>query len=270
MPFPKRHSAALIFGGSEGIGFAIAKALAEQGCRLALLSRDPEKLAPARQTLLAETGVDAGHCLVASVDVTDEAAVKAVCTQLLSQMGDVSLVVSAAGYTLPGYVETLTQDDYQSQWRHNCLGMIHVVQVMLPYFRARGGGQFVGTSSLLGLMGMFGYSAYASSKFALTGYLLSLRAELAPEKIGVTILCPPAVDTPGFAKENLLKPAEVLKAEERAGIAQPAQLARCLLRRLPENPSLVLPTFGARLVYLAYRLMPSLVSRMLEKPAPRR
>jgi len=106
------------------------------------LSRSHAKLEAARRSLLAETQAPAAHCFTASVDVSDELAVKTTCDHLLSRLGDVSLVVSSAGYTLPGYCDALTCDDYAAQWRHNCLGMLHVVKTLLPYFRARGGGQF--------------------------------------------------------------------------------------------------------------------------------
>lgn len=265
--FPRQHNAALVFGGSEGIGLSVAEGLLRQGCRVGLVARDAAKLAAARQHLLDVTGAPPEHCLIDCADVTDAASVVAACTRLLAVMPDVSLVFSSAGQTLPGYVDTLVAADYEAQWRHNCLGMVHVVNAVLPQLRACGGGQIVGTSSLLGLMGMFGYSAYAASKFALNGYLLALRAELAPEGIGVTVLCPPAVDTPGFARENQVKPAEVLRAEMQAGVAPPAVVAEALLRRLRRNPALVVPTLQARLVYLAYRLLPGLVQSQLARPS---
>lgn len=264
---PTRHSAALVFGGSEGIGLSVAEGLLRQGCHVALVARDAVKLAAARQRLLDLTGAQPAHCLIDCADVTEAASVVAACGRLLAAMPDVSLVFNSAGHTLPGYVDTLTAADYEAQWRHNCLGMVQIVNAVLPHLRARGGGQIVGTSSLLGLMGMFGYSGYAASKFALNGYLLALRAELAPEGIGVTVLCPPAVDTPGFARENLIKPAEVLRAEQQAGVAHPAVVAGALLRRLPRNPALVVPTLQARLVYLAYRLVPGLVQAQLARPS---
>lgn len=257
--------AAIIFGGSEGIGLAVAQSLYANGIAVGLVSRNADRLAAARAVV---TQYDPGGvCVTVCADVTDADSVTDACHRLIAELAEVSLVVSSAGYTLPGYVDALSADQYRDQWQHNCLGFLHVVQAMLPHFRARGGGHFVGTASLLGLMGMFGYSAYASSKFALVGLLHSLRAELAPEHIGVTALCPPAVDTPGFERENLIKPAEVLAAERRAGVQRPEQVAQALLRALPGNPALVLPGFSSRLIHLAWRLAPGLVARQLQRPA---
>lgn len=265
-PEPIFSGSAIVFGGSEGIGFAIAQQLAMRGVSVGLVSRSPDKLKLAHDQIIATRASDSVYCITISADVTDAASITSACNTMIEQLDDISLVVNSAGYTLPGYVDVLLPENYIEQWQHNCLGMLHIVQAMLPHFRSRGGGQFVGTASLLGLMGMFGYSAYASSKFALVGLLSSLRAELAPEKIGVTALCPPAVDTPGFIRENAIKPNEVLKAERRAGVLSAEQVALSLLHALPRNPARVIPSHLSRLVFVASRWMPGIVERMLQRP----
>jgi 3-dehydrosphinganine reductase len=120
---------------------------------------------------------------------------------------------------------------------------------------------------VLGLFGMFGYSAYAASKHAVVGLASSLRSEYARTPMRITVLCPPSIDTPGFATENKIKPADVLKAELKGGVLKPEAVAAALVRALPKGPALVLPGNEARLPYLINRFAPRLLERLTARPA---
>src|SRR5262249_3979763 len=114
-----------------------------------------------------------------------------------------------------------------------------------------------------------GYSAYAASKHAVVGLVTSLRSEYAQTPMRVSVLCPPSIDTPGFATENKIKPAEVLKAELKGGVLKPEAVADALIRALPKGPAVVLPGNEARLPYLINRFAPRLLERLTARPARR-
>ncbi|WP_164885090.1 SDR family NAD(P)-dependent oxidoreductase [Rubrivivax rivuli] len=263
-PFPFDGSA-LVFGGSEGMGLAVARRLRARGMPVGLVARRSAPLQAAQQRLLADIP-SLSTLAVAPADVTRPAEVQAAVQLLLQAVGPPSLVVNCAGYTQPGYVDALAPEQYAAQLHVHAMGMLHVVQACLPAFRAQGRGHFVATASVLGLTGMFGYSAYAASKFAMVGLCLSLRAELRRENIRVSLLCPPAVDTPGFAQENRIKPAQVLAVERRGGVMSADDVARRLERALPGNPLWVLPSWSARCVGLGQRIAPEWMNRMLSRP----
>jgi 3-dehydrosphinganine reductase len=261
-----RHAApfdgtALVFGGSEGIGLAVAERMSMRGMAVGIVSRNAGKLEAAKERL--ERHASGAEVALAVADATRAPEVDQAVRQLVSTLGAPSLIVNAAGYTLPGYVDDLAASQYLAQYEANCLGVLNVVKAGLPHFRARGRGHFVATASVLGLVGMFGYSAYCASKFALVGLCLSLRAELRAENIAVSVLCPPAVDTPGFARENGIKPAEVLEMERRGGVLRAEDVARKLERALPSKRAIVLPSTGSLALAWAGRFMPELTNRLL-------
>src|SRR5438477_366286 len=80
-------------------------------------------------------------------------------------------------------------------------------------------------ASLAGLIGVFGYTDYCASKFAIVGFSEALRSELKPHGIMVSVLCPPDVDTPGFAVENTTKPPETVAISEGAKPMTPDEVA---------------------------------------------
>ena len=77
---------------------------------------------------------------------------------------------------------------------------------------------------------------------------------------------PPSIDTPGFATENKIKPADVLKAELKGGVLKPEAVAAALVRALPKGPALVLPGNEAKLPYIIHRLAPALLERLTARP----
>ena len=196
--FPGSH--AIITGGSSGIGLEIAKQLRARGCSVSVIARDPEKLAR------LEAQIDGVR--TASADVTDVAALKAAVDLLVEKSGPCDLLITCAGAAHPGYFLELGDQVFRDQMELDYFGTLNAIKAVLPSMVERGSGTVVGVSSVAGLIGVFGYSAYGASKFAVRGLLESLRAEMRSH--GVKVLCayPPDTDTPGFETENLLKPRE--------------------------------------------------------------
>ena len=192
-----RH--ALISGGSSGIGLALAHRLARKGWNLTLLARDPGRLQQAKAALEAESQAPAVHLV--SADVRDEAAIAAAMDGVLAALGAPDLVVASAGIVIPGLFVSLPLAAFAETMAVNYHGTIHLLKAALPAMRARRSGQVVLISSGAGLIGLYGYTAYAPTKFAVRGFAEALRGELAPEGIGVSIVYPPDTDTPQLTEE---------------------------------------------------------------------
>ena len=113
-------------------------------------------------------------------------------------------------------------------------------------------------------MGVFGYTAYNASKFGVIGFSEALRGELKPFGIRVSVLCPPDTDTPGLHEENRTKPEETRQISAGARLMQPEQVAQALLQGLRKNRFMIIPGFDGKFTYYAKRLLPGLVSMVMD------
>lgn len=200
---------AIVTGGSQGIGLATARALAERGARVSLVARDPEKLAAASASIDAAVGVPA--------DVTDAAGLASALASAVEDRGPCDLLVTSAGASHPGYFEALDVEVFRAQMELNYLGTVHAIKAVLPSMTERGTGGIVGVSSTAGLVGVFGFGAYGPTKYAVRGLCDALRAEVGHRGIYVGCVYPPDTETPGFEAENRIKPRET--AAVSGGIA---------------------------------------------------
>jgi len=258
--------AAIIFGASEGTGLALAEALLGCVSGVGILSRSAEKLARAEAAVRAR---GAGTLTAVAADVTDARAVATAFDACVDALGPASIVVNCAGAAHPGYFEDLAPDVFEEQMRRHLMGTVNVFKAAIPHLAAQPAAtRLVATASVLGLFGMFGYSAYAASKHAVVGLASSLRSEYAHTPMRISILCPPSIDTPGFVAENRIKPAEVLAVEMKSGVLKPGAVALAVMRALPTGPALILPGREARLPYLINRLVPGLFARLVARPRP--
>ena len=256
--------AAVIFGASEGTGLAVAHALIGKVAGLGIISRSAEKLDHAEAVLKAK-GAAKLHAVAA--DVTSTAGTQQAFDACITALGPAGIVVNCAGAAHPGYFEDLSVDVFEEQMRRHLIGTVNVFKAAIPHLTAQSTPtRLVTTASVLGLFGMFGYSAYAASKHAVVGLVSSLRSEYARTQMRISVLCPPSIDTPGFAAENKIKPAEVLRAELKGGVLKPEAVAAALVRALPKGPALVLPGNEARLPYLINRFAPGLFERLIARP----
>lgn len=177
-----------ITGASSGLGAALAQHYGERGMRLGLVGRRIDALQTTAQ------GFDA-RCYVA--DVRDLAAMQAAAEAFLSEYGPPDIVIAAAGIS----VGTLTEDAadasvFRAVMDANVLGIVHTFQPFIAAMRARGSGVLCGISSVSGVRGLPGSSAYSASKAAATIYLESLRLELRASGLSVVTVAPGFIDTP--------------------------------------------------------------------------
>jgi NAD(P)-dependent dehydrogenase (short-subunit alcohol dehydrogenase family) len=183
---------AVITGGASGIGLGIARAGAAAGMKLALLDVEAGALAVARRGL-EEQGASV---IAVCADVSDPASLAAAAEQVLSRHGRIDLVCNNAGVLTQGALADSSVRDWEWLVGVNLLGVVHGVRVFVQHIRAHGeGGHVVNTASIAGLSALPGLGIYTATKHAVVALSEVLREELAPEGIGVSVLCPGGVRT---------------------------------------------------------------------------
>lgn len=218
----------LVTGGSEGIGLATARRCLERGARVSIIARGKDKLAAASAAL-------GPGATTASADVTDPVALDGAVADLVRMNGDCDVVVAAAGGAEPGYLTAMGADVFRRQMELNYFGALHAVRSVLPGMVARRRGHVVLLSSLAGLLGVFGYGAYAPAKFALRGLGQTLDAELRRDGIRVSVVYPPDTETPGFERENRAKPPETVRISAAVRPVPADQVAAAIVRGIERD-----------------------------------
>jgi len=211
MPTSFANQVAVITGASSGIGWALARVLAAEGCKVGLVARRQEQLA----ALAGEITQAGGTAAVAPADVGDRAQVQAAVKDLATQLGPVDLLVANAGVGMPTLLDPVNIGDVEQMIRINVMGVIYAIEAVLPAMLQRGRGHVAAVSSLAAYTGLPGESAYCASKAAVNVYLDGLRVQLRDRGIVVTTLCPGFVRTPMTAVNDFKMPW-VLEADEAA------------------------------------------------------
>jgi len=199
----------LVTGGSSGMGLELAGLLAAEGARVWLLARHQDKLEAALRTLPTEHGQTHG---IVTADVTDWNGVQAAVERVRAAAGVPDILVNTAGAAHPAYLQETGVQIFREMMDLNYFGIVHMVKALEPGMMQRGSGYVVNFASGAAFLAPFGYAAYVPSKYAVRGLSDSLRLELKPMGIRVSVVFPPDTDTPGMANENKTKPYETLEA----------------------------------------------------------
>jgi 3-dehydrosphinganine reductase len=235
----------LITGGSSGIGLALARLLAGEGARIWILARHKNALEAAVKSLPTSNGQTHG---MTSADVTDWDQVQAAVQQVRHEAGIPDVLINAAGAAHPAYLQHTTLKIFRDMMDLNYFGTLHMVKALVPEMIERGRGYIVNFSSGAGFLALFGYAAYVPSKYAVRGLSDSLRLELKPLGVRVSVVFPPDTDTPGLKQENKTKPFETLEAFS-SQVLSAEQVARAILRAMKRGQYTILPGMEVSFVY---------------------
>lgn len=246
---------AVVTGAGSGIGLAVARALAIRGCQLALLDARGERLEAARATLASAAPAVSAHV----ADVCDEDAVRRVAAEVQREHGPAALLVNSAGVAIAGPFADTDTESFDWVMRVNFGGTVRCCRVFLPQLRQAGAGHIVNVGSCFGWVGFPGMSGYCASKFAVRGFSESLRNELRPAGVGVTVVYPGAVDT------NLVRDARLTDERSRAREVEflarraipPDRVARRVVRGIERDAARVVVGFDYWAIDLVVRLAPS-------------
>ena len=250
----------VITGAGAGVGRAAATEFARNGCDVALLSRDPDRLEHAAAEL-RRFGV---RTLPIPTDVADAKAVEAAADRVERELGPIDVWVNVAMATVFAPVHQLTAEEFQRGTAVTYLGQVHGVMAALKHMRPRNRGSIVCVGSALAYRSVPLQSVYCGAKFAIRGFLDALRSELYHDKIKVTLteVDLPAVNTPQFdwARNKMGR-----KARPVPPIFQPEVPARAIYFGAFNPRRQIWVGFPTIKAILANRIAPGLIDRYLAK-----
>lgn len=212
MPSPTPR-VALVTGASQGIGRAVALALAADGCQLAIAARTESKLAEVKAQIEARGGT----AEVFPLDLTSEESIKAGARAVLARFGAVHVLVNNAGVTRDTLALRMKAADFTDVLHANLTGTFLLTQALLAAMMKTRWGRIVNITSVVGETGAAGQANYAASKAGLIGLTKSLAREFASRSITVNAIAP------GFIQTAM---THVLTDEQKAGILAQIPLAR--------------------------------------------
>ena len=242
--FENKHI--LISGGSSGIGLALAKQFCQLGSHVTILARNRPKLESARKELEFFQIKDSQCIEIISADVSD---FQLLAKSLQSIEIPVDILVNSAGIAYPGEFYNLDQEIYQRVMDINYLGTVNLTKLLVPAMIDQRNGYVVNISSLAAVIGIYGYTAYAPSKYAVRGFSRCLRAELVPKGINVSIVLPPDTDTPQLEFERSLLPEITKKINQNGGVLSAEKVAREIIRGMKKGIFTIIPGIEGKILY---------------------
>ncbi len=219
---------AVITGPAKGMGAAISRAFASEGCALALIGRDVAAIEPVAKEVLAL----GARVLVLPCDITDGARCESVAQEIIKNFGRIDILVNVAGGSGPigktGW-ET-TEDEFDEIVDLNMRGCFNTMRAVMPGMIAQGYGKIVNVGGTFGMRGRAGRMAYSASKWGLRGITKSFALEAGPFNINVNCVAPGMVDGPRFRGKVVPEMARRLGISEEAAVEKHA--ADYALRRV--------------------------------------
>jgi short-subunit dehydrogenase len=191
-------SVVLITGASRGIGLACARHLANNNCIVYGTSRNPE-------TVPGQKSPDDFHMI--QMDVNDSESVRVGIQQIITEQGQIDVLINNAGIVLAGPLEQTAIDEAKLQFETNFFGVARVCKTVLPYMRDKRAGLIINIGSMAGLFGLPYEGFYSSSKFAIEGYSEALSNEVYSFGIKVVIVEPGDHDTDQATYRIIIKDA---------------------------------------------------------------
>jgi 3-oxoacyl-[acyl-carrier protein] reductase len=190
MKFDKQ--VAIVTGAGRGIGHAIAVRLAQEGARVASVSRTEANAKKTADEINATRADAAKHY---TVDVADHAAVQKVGAQILQDFGKIDILVNNAGVTRDGLAMRMSVEDWDTVINTNLRGAFNFTQSIVRAMIKQRSGRIINITSVIGLIGNAGQTNYAASKAGLIGFTKSLARELASRSITVNAIAPGFITT---------------------------------------------------------------------------
>jgi NAD(P)-dependent dehydrogenase (short-subunit alcohol dehydrogenase family) len=261
----------LVTGAGAGIGRAIALDAARRGGNVAICDIDADRLEETR-ALLAEYKVDV---ISAAVDVSKRAQVRKFAALVHEKTPAVDILVNNAGVVIAADILETTTKDWEFILGVNLMGVIHFCDAFCPaMIGRRKGGHVVNIASMEGFAAMAGFGAYSTTKFAVVGYSDSLRQELGPDKIGVSVVCPGVVRTSltadmrshGDYKDGIAD--QIHRQHEKSNFG-PDKVAAAVFSAVRFNTPLRPVAPESWVTYYSNRVSPRLTSFILQQVAHR-
>jgi len=266
-----------ITGAASGIGRSMAIAMGGLGCCLFLTDIDESGL---NNTTDVITRAGGKVCLARAFDVGDYQAMSDFAKEVHAGYGSLDVLINVAGVALFSQIEDMQHGDWEKVIKVNLWGVIHGLECFVPaMIRAGRGGYIVSVSSTAGLIGLPWHAVYSATKHALVGISEVLRYDLRKHRIGVSVICPGAVNT------GLVQTAEIHAARgttdklrsifSRYAIS-PEKVAELIVTAICKRKFMVITSFDIKLFYFVkrhcfpvYHMIMLLISRIMDKTLKR-
>ena len=248
----------VITGASSGIGEAMAKVYAAQGAKVVLGARSVQKL----QLLAGDIGAKGGQAAYCGMDVTKPEECRELIETAVREFGGVDVLICNAGISMRAIFDDVDLDVLHQLMDVNFWGTVYCTKYALPYIQASRG-SIVGVSSVAGFHGLPGRTGYSASKYAMTGFLETVRIENLKKGVHVMIAAP------GFTASNVRFSAltadgsaqgESLRKEEKMMSA--AEVARRIARGVVRRKRTLAMDFNGRATVLIKKFAPGLLDRL--------
>lgn len=252
----KNFDGKLVFitGGSSGIGLAMAKQFATRGAHIWIAARHLDLLDQAKLEIEPHRKNPGQKIGTVQLDVADRQQIAEVAKDFIATNGAPDFLVNSAGVVHPGEFLRLDPDRFEWMMNINYFGTVFTTRSFLPAMVSKGSGHITNISSGAGYLGVYGYTAYCGSKYAVRGFSDALRSEIKNCGIGVTIVFPPDTNTAQLAYEEPFKPAITRELTQTSGLMQPDELARIVLTGIERGKYVITPGFMNSLYYFAVKL----------------
>jgi len=218
---------AVVTGAASGIGRALAVRLAQEGASLAIADVNASELDETVK-ILEQISRSRDKVSAHIVDVSDKERVAGFAREVVEAHGGAQLLINNAGVGLFGMAEQLSIEDIEWLMGVNFWGVVYGVKHFLPILRRQPQGHIVNISSVFGIVGPVGQSAYAASKFAVRGFTEALRHELAGGSVKVSVV------HPGGVKTNIANNAKLGAGANRAAVDRERAIFNMAARTSPE------------------------------------
>jgi NAD(P)-dependent dehydrogenase (short-subunit alcohol dehydrogenase family) len=255
----------LIFGGSRGLGLALAREVARQGAHVVLAARDEQEL----ERAAADIEHLGGAVTTIKCDLHDRGQIDRTVNRIVHDRGVIDVLVNDAGIIQVGPFEHMTVADFEEAMATHFWGPLHTILAALPHMRARGDKRIVNIASIGGKIAVPHLLPYSASKFALVGLSEGLRSELGAHGFAVTTVCPGLMRTGStynatFKGQHRQEFAWFHVANAIPGFSMDAaRAARRIVDACRHGDAELVLTPGAKLAVVANGLSPSTTARAL-------
>ncbi len=248
----------VVTGASSGIGEALAKTYAVAGAKVVLAARQEEKL----QAVVAEIGAAGGEAIYSVCDVVKEDECQLLIDNAVEVYGRIDILICNAGLSMRALFDDVDLSVLHRLMDVNFWGTVNCVKYALPYLQSSKG-SIVGVSSVAGLHGLPARTGYSASKYAMTGFLETIRIENLKKGLHVMIACP------GFTASNVRFAAltangtsqgETPRSEEKMMTSE--EVANIIMRDTAKRKRLCLMEFDGRATHLVKKFFPKFLDKM--------
>jgi len=254
-----KNKVIVITGSSSGIGEACARMFASQGSKVVLAARNEKRLLQITQELLD----DGSEAISVVTDVSVEEDCKNLIDKTINHFGKIDVLINNAGISMRAILNELDTSVIRKVMDINFFGTVYCTKYALPYV-LKEQGSVVGVSSIAGYKGLPGRCAYSASKFAMHGFLESLRVENLKNKLHVLIACP------GFTSSNIRNTAldkdGLVQSEsprDEQQMMDPDQVAKHIYQSVKKRQNSLVLTMNGKLTVFLNKLFPKLVDRLV-------